>query len=140
MRAWDSGARAHPHRSHMAVEAVEAVVGMGMVKASMVAVILLMGGMAIGRKAKKPWIGNAINLFLVFSDRPGEQSRAKACCCRAFLRIIEVLLKATPDQFDMSPEGESIKPEDEDVDTEDQQWDKTEGDETSVKQTDDEGT
>src|ERR1700756_2763040 len=113
MRAWDSGARAHPHRSHMAEEAV---VGMGMVKASMVAVILLMGGMAIGRKAKKTWIGNAINLFLVFSDRPGEQSRAKACCCRAFLRIIEVLLKATPDQFDMSPEGESIKPEDEDVD------------------------
>ncbi len=46
MRAWDSGARAHPHRSHMAEEAVatvEAVVGMGMVKASVVAVILLVG-------------------------------------------------------------------------------------------------
>jgi hypothetical protein len=36
------------------------------------------------------------------------------------------------------PEGESTKPEDEDVDTEDLEWDKTEGDETSVKQTDDE--
>jgi hypothetical protein len=40
---------------------------------------------------------------------------------------------------DMSPEGESIKPDDEDVDTEDLAWDKTEGDETSVKETDDEG-
>jgi hypothetical protein len=50
---------------------VEAVVGMveasveasvvGMVEASVVAVILaLVGGMAIGRKAKKPWIGSAI--------------------------------------------------------------------------------
>ena len=68
----------------------------------------------------------------------GEQSRAKACGCRAFLRIIEALLKATPVQFNMSPEGESTKPEDEDVDTEDLEWDKTEGDETSVKQTDDE--
>jgi hypothetical protein len=55
----------------------------------------------------------------------------------AFLRIIEALLKVTPVQFTMSPEGESTKPED-DVDTEDLEWDKTEGDETSVKQTDDE--
>jgi hypothetical protein len=45
---------------------VEEVVGMveevvGMVEASVVAVILaLVGGMAIGRKAKKPWIGSAI--------------------------------------------------------------------------------
>jgi len=54
---------------------VEAVVGMveasvvgmveasvvGMVEASVVAVILaLVGGMTIGRKAKKPWIGGAI--------------------------------------------------------------------------------
>jgi hypothetical protein len=39
----------------------------------------------------------------------------------------------------MSPEGESIKPDDEDVDTEDLAWDKTEGDETSLKETDDEG-
>ena len=40
------------------VEAVEASV-LGM--ASVVAVILaLVGGMAIGRKAKKPWIGGAI--------------------------------------------------------------------------------
>ncbi len=38
----------------------------------------------------------------------------------------------------MSPEGESIKPDDEDE--EDLGWDKTEGDETSVKKTDDEGT
>ena len=63
MRARDSGARAHPHRSQMAEESVatvEAVVGMGMVKASVVAIILLVGGMAIGRKAKKPWIGTAI--------------------------------------------------------------------------------
>ena len=36
----------------------------------------------------------------------------------------------------MSFEGESIKPDDEDVDTEDLGWDKTEGDETSVKETD----
>ncbi len=39
----------------------------------------------------------------------------------------------------MSPEGESIKPDDEDVDTEDLGWDKTEGDEPSVKETEDEG-
>ena len=37
----------------------------------------------------------------------------------------------------MSPEGESIKPDEEDE--EDLGWDKTEGDETSVKETDDEG-
>ena len=37
----------------------------------------------------------------------------------------------------MSPEGESIKPDDEDE--EDLGWDKTEGDETSAKETDDEG-
>jgi hypothetical protein len=36
----------------------------------------------------------------------------------------------------MSPEGESIKPDDEDVDTEDPGWDKTEGDETTVKKAD----
>ena len=41
------------------VATVEAVVGM--VEASVVAVILaLVGGMATGRKAKKPWIGSAI--------------------------------------------------------------------------------
>ena len=57
----------------------------------------------------------------------------------ALLRIIEPLLKATREQFIMNPEGESTKPEDEDGDTEDLEWDKTEGDETSVKQTDDEG-
>jgi hypothetical protein len=39
----------------------------------------------------------------------------------------------------MSPEGESIKPDDEDVDPEDLGWDKTEGDETSVRETEDEG-
>ena len=39
----------------------------------------------------------------------------------------------------MTPEGESIKPDDEDVDTEDLGWDKTEGDETSVKETEDKG-
>ncbi len=39
----------------------------------------------------------------------------------------------------MSPEGESIKPDDEDIDTEDLSWDKTEGDETSVKEIEDEG-
>jgi hypothetical protein len=38
----------------------------------------------------------------------------------------------------MSPEGESIKPDDEDIDTADLAWDKTEGEETSVKETDDE--
>ena len=43
-----------------AVATVKAVAGMGMVKASVVAIILLVGGMAIGRKAKKPWIGSAI--------------------------------------------------------------------------------
>jgi hypothetical protein len=43
-----------------AVATVEAVAGMGMVKASVVAIILLVGAMAIGRKAKKPWIGSAI--------------------------------------------------------------------------------
>ena len=37
----------------------------------------------------------------------------------------------------MSPKGESIKPDDEDE--EDLGWDKTEGDETSAKETDDKG-
>jgi hypothetical protein len=62
-------------------------------------------------------------------------SRAKACGLPHLLRIIERLLKPTPEQFNMNPEGESIKPEDEDE--EDLGWDKTEGDETSVKETDD---
>jgi hypothetical protein len=49
-----SGARAHLGVSHM-VEEVDVV------EASVVAVILaLAGGTAIGRKAKKPWIGTAI--------------------------------------------------------------------------------
>jgi hypothetical protein len=39
---------------------VEAAVGMGMVKVSVVAVIPKVKGTAIGRKAKKPWIGSAI--------------------------------------------------------------------------------
>jgi hypothetical protein len=72
-----------------------------------------------------------------------ENSRASKAelkvAAAALLRIIESLLKATPEQFNMSPEGESTKPEDEDVDTEDLEWDKTEGDEASVKKTDDEG-
>jgi hypothetical protein len=38
----------------------------------------------------------------------------------------------------MSPEGESIKPEDEDVDSEDLNSDKTRGDETTVKENDEE--
>jgi hypothetical protein len=69
----------------------------------------------------------------------GWAARAKACRVAALLRIIETLLKAIPEQFNMTPEGESIKPDDEDVDTEDLGWDKTEGDETSVKETDDKG-
>jgi hypothetical protein len=73
------------------------------------------------------------------SRHKGEPSRAKACGCRTFLRIIEARRKLQPVQFNMSPEGESSEPEDEDVDTEDLEWDKTEGDEASVKKTDDEG-
>jgi hypothetical protein len=41
-----------------AVATEEAVVGM--VEASVVAIIPLVGGTAIGGKAKKPWIGSAI--------------------------------------------------------------------------------
>src|SRR5260221_11925440 len=43
-----------------AVATEEAVVGMGMVKVSVVAAIPKVKGTAIGRKAKKPWIGSAI--------------------------------------------------------------------------------
>jgi hypothetical protein len=43
-----------------AVATEEAVVGMGMVKVSVVAAIPKVKGAAIGRKAKKPWIGSAI--------------------------------------------------------------------------------
>jgi hypothetical protein len=56
-----SGARAHLGVSHMVEEAAATVEEVDMVEASVVAVILaLAGGTAIGRKAKKPWIGTAI--------------------------------------------------------------------------------